>query len=156
MIEEKSDQDLVRETKEGNLSSFEMIVRRYQRKIYFHNLHFLKDPDEAEDATQETFVRAFENLDKFEMQKPLEPWIFQISSNYCISFLRKNSRLLPLKDNLPDEEKPPLEKMIEKEEKRNLRTAIEGLPKIYQMKLPLNTVRTRLRRRGWLIAKRPD
>lgn len=167
-----NDQKLILATLRGKLGAFEIIVKRYQKPIYSHALRLLKDHDAAEDAVQETFVRAYENLARFKIDKPLKPWLFRITTNYSFDYWRKNSRLTKLPENILEKEATPLEKIIQAEEKETLNRALRKLPEIYRrpifgyyfsnlnyqmlaqnLKIPLNTVRTRLKRGKIILAK---
>lgn len=169
---EKTDRKLIKETLRGKLKSYEVIVRRYQKQIYHHTLRILNDHFAAEDATQEAFVRAFENLRKFDIEKPFKPWIYKISTNFCLDYIRKNKNILPLEDYAPDIKESIFEKIIRWEEIKSLRHAIERLPEIYrqpiigyyffglnyqmlsnEFRLPVNTLKTRVRRGKFILAR---
>jgi len=172
---EKTDAQLILEVLQGNLSSFEAIVKRYQKSIWHHAFRILKDSMAADDATQETFIRAFKNLKNFKQQKSLKPWLYKIATNFCLDYLRKNSRLTSLESQLPflpSEEPSLIEKLIHKETIIHLQKALNGLPAIYleplrdyyfaglsyqtlaqNLDLPINTLKTRIRRGKILLAQ---
>src|SRR5215813_7183480 len=58
----------------GDLSAFEGLVRRYQRRVYGLAYRHLQDPDEAQDLAQEVFVRLYRNLGKYDPERPFDPW----------------------------------------------------------------------------------
>lgn len=168
----KTDIELVSETLEGYLASFEVLVRRYQKPIYYRTLNILKRHEAAEDATQETFIRAFTKLNTFDQKRSFHAWIYQIASNFCFDILRKDNKLVPLREDVPTGETNFLEKIVRDEEIRKLKEALSQLPLIYleplklhyfsgfeyrqianNLNLPLNTVRTRLRRGRLMLAR---
>jgi RNA polymerase sigma-70 factor (ECF subfamily) len=163
-LSEKSDETLVKETLQGFLSSYEILVKKYQQPIKRHANRYL-DSDDAEDATQETFIRAFKNLNHFDQKKLFKPWLYQIATNYCLDELRKNKKITALPEEIISDEKPVVEKIMEEEETKIIRKAVDKLPDKYKLpirgyyfdnhsyenlakilKLPLNTIRTRLSR----------
>ncbi len=164
-MQEKEDKELILETLKGKLSAYEGIVKKYQEMIYRHTYKILNNPDNAEDATQETFIRAYQNLSKFKLDKPLKPWLYKIATNLCYDTIRKNSRLTQLNWDVETESPPILEELVLNEERANVTTSLRKLSKKYRipivdfyfnnlsykaiaikLKLPVNTVRTRLKR----------
>jgi len=162
---DKSDETLVKETLQGFLSSYEILVRKYQQPITRHTYRYLFNHDDAEDATQETFIRAFKNLHYFNKKQLFKPWLYQIATNYCLDELRKSKKITKLPEEIVSEEKPVVEIIIEEEETKLIHKAVDNLPDKYKLpirgfyfdnhsyenlarilKLPLNTLRTRLSR----------
>ncbi len=66
-------------------------VRMYQKFVYATSLRFLNSYDDADDITQEVFIRALDNLHKFKAQSSLKTWLYRITVNTCINFKRKRS-----------------------------------------------------------------
>ena len=97
MIENPTDQDLVRQTLSGDVRSFEKIVKRYQYTVFGIAFRLVKNKEEAEDITQETFLRCYQNLDKYDQGRPFAPWIRRIASNLALSRIRQQRlrQLLP-------------------------------------------------------------
>src|ERR1700747_1601194 len=60
---------------------FDAIVRRHQRRVHRFLLMMLRDPDEADNLTQECFLRAFQNLSSFRGESSLETWLLRIAAN---------------------------------------------------------------------------
>jgi RNA polymerase sigma-70 factor (ECF subfamily) len=77
------EQRLVRAAWEGDHSAFDALVQRHWRKIASVVGQFLDDPNDVEDATQETFVRAYENLRGFRGEASLRTWLIRIAVNVC-------------------------------------------------------------------------
>jgi RNA polymerase sigma-70 factor, ECF subfamily len=73
----------------GDAVAFERIVMRFQRPVYGLCSRYLRGPD-AEDAAQETFVRAFLHMSDFDPDRPLLPWLVTIARRLCLDRLRKN------------------------------------------------------------------
>jgi RNA polymerase sigma-70 factor (ECF subfamily) len=79
---------------------FNLLVRKYQKRIYWHIRKMIIDHDDTDDLVQETFVKIWNNLDKFREDAQLYTWIYRIATNECLNFLRKKRRkfMLPIHD----------------------------------------------------------
>lgn len=73
----------------GDLDAFEGLVRRYQRRVYALAYHHLRDPDEAQDLAQEVFVRLYRNLDRYDPDRPFEPWFWRLAANVAATYRRQ-------------------------------------------------------------------
>lgn len=80
---------LVRRILAGERRLYTVLVERYQRRLYWGCLRLLGDPDEAEDAVQETFVRAFRHLERYDPSRRFYVWIYTIARNRCLNVLRR-------------------------------------------------------------------
>lgn len=98
---QRSDRELVDEAREGGAEAFGVLVRRHQRRIYRLALHLLRDAAEAEDVTQETFVRAYGALDRFDGRSEPFTWIYRIAVNLSLNAIR--SRKTSRKATTPDD-----------------------------------------------------
>ena len=87
-----TDQELVRQTLAGDLQAFEAIVGRYQQAVYRILYRLLRNKQEAEDIAQETFLRCYRYLEKFDQERPFAPWLYRIATNLALSNLRSLSR----------------------------------------------------------------
>jgi len=73
----------------GDLDAFEALVRSLQRRVYGFAFQQLRDFDEAQDLTQEIFVKLFRNLGRFDQARPFEPWFWKLAANTAINYRRK-------------------------------------------------------------------
>ncbi|RJQ57953.1 MAG: sigma-70 family RNA polymerase sigma factor [Desulfobacteraceae bacterium] len=94
----RDDHDLVRRFKEGDFSAFERIMQTYQDRIFNLCLYMLRQREDAQDAAQETFVKVFRNLKRFEPEASLYTWIYRIAVNTCRDQRRKRRTELPESD----------------------------------------------------------
>lgn len=80
--------------------AFNLLVRKYQQKIYWHIRKMVIDHEDANDLTQETFVKAWNNLNTFRGDAQLYTWLYRIATNECLNFLNKKRRrfFLPIAD----------------------------------------------------------
>ncbi len=80
---------LVRQATGGDLEAFEELVRRLQRQVYGFAFQHLRDFAEAQDLTQEIFVKLYRNLARFDSARPFEPWFWKLATNTTINYRRK-------------------------------------------------------------------
>ncbi|MBN2303993.1 MAG: sigma-70 family RNA polymerase sigma factor [Anaerolineae bacterium] len=101
MIEE-NDSLWVQRTLAGDQQAFGELVRRYERDAFNLAYRMLNNRGEAEDAAQEAFLRAYANLDRYDMARSFKTWLLSITSNHCIDRLRKRRLTwLSLEEPLP-------------------------------------------------------
>jgi RNA polymerase sigma-70 factor (ECF subfamily) len=72
--------------------SLAQLFTQQQPRVYRRALRLLKNPSDAEEATQEVFVRALRGVEGFEQQSEIGTWLHQITTNYCLNLLRDRSR----------------------------------------------------------------
>ncbi len=80
--------------------AFNQLVRKYQSKVYWHVRKMVVDHDDADDLTQDVFVKVWKHLENFRQDAQLFTWIYRIATNECLNFLSSKRRkfLLPLTD----------------------------------------------------------
>jgi RNA polymerase sigma-70 factor, ECF subfamily len=81
---------LVRRAQEGDAAAFEELVRYYDRTVLRLAIHLTGSREDAQDIYQEAFLRAFRNLDSFRFECSFYTWIYRITTNLCLDYLRKN------------------------------------------------------------------
>jgi RNA polymerase sigma-70 factor, ECF subfamily len=84
--------DLILRARQGDGAAWEALVRQYQQPAFRLAYLLLGDPDEAEDVAQEAFVHAFQALDRFDVSRPLLPWLLRIAANLAHNRLRSIGR----------------------------------------------------------------
>ena len=67
--------------------AFNQLVRKYQRKVYWHVRKMVIDHDDADDLTQDVFVKVWKHLENFRQDAQLFTWIYRIATNECLNFL---------------------------------------------------------------------
>lgn len=80
---------LVQQATGGDLDAFEELVTRLQRRVYGFAYHHVRDRDEANDLSQEVFVKLYRNLGRFDPARPFEPWFWKLAANTAINYRRK-------------------------------------------------------------------
>jgi RNA polymerase sigma-70 factor (ECF subfamily) len=86
------DAALVRAAQKGDGAAFAAIVARYQRRVYRVAYGLVRSHEDADDLAQETFVRAWQALDRFRVGEPLFPWLARIVTNLAYSLFRRRKR----------------------------------------------------------------
>jgi len=93
MQPEITDQELIKKYLKGDEKSFEILIEKYLKLAYNFVYKNVGNPADAEDITQEVFVKVWKNLKKFDQSKTFKPWLFQIAKNTSIDFLRKKKSI---------------------------------------------------------------
>jgi RNA polymerase sigma-70 factor (ECF subfamily) len=127
-----SDEELIKKYLKGDEKSLEVLIKRYLKPIYSFVFNFVLNQQDAEDLTQEIFLKMWRNLKKFKKEKNFKSWLFTIAKNTCFDFLRKKRRNLILNaENLEivADLAPSLLEKLEKESLlEKLKKEIEKLP----------------------------
>jgi len=119
---------------QGNEEAFTNLVEAYQTHVYNLCYRMLGEPELAEDAAQETFLRAFQHLHRYDSKRPFATWLLSIAAHYCIDRLRRRKfSIISIDDDeddggfeLPDADAPnPESEMIHGEQ----RTRMQGMLK---------------------------
>ena len=116
-MENHNEQDLIRSILDGNTQSFSVLLKRYQRPIHALIRQIVANREDAEELTQDVFIKAFRKLDSFKGGSSLSTWLYRIAWNTAISETRKKRLIYPEFDenqfaNLPDE---TVDEVLEKE-----------------------------------------
>jgi RNA polymerase sigma-70 factor (ECF subfamily) len=82
----------LRESQQGSTEAFGVIVRSYQRAVYRVAYALTRNAGDADDVTQETFMRAWQAIGRFRVGEPLYPWLARIAMNSAFSLLRSRKR----------------------------------------------------------------
>ncbi|MEK9151912.1 MAG: sigma-70 family RNA polymerase sigma factor [Patescibacteria group bacterium] len=179
----KTDEQLVADYLAGDRSAFDDLVRRHLKSIYSFARRILGDDHDAEDVSQEAFVRAWRKLRKFDCDQSFRGWIFRIARNAAYDLLKKKKSVpfsnldsvetdQPFADTLADSRPLPDELFHRSELARVLVEALEKLPERYRsvmvlhyndrltfreigqaLTAPLNTVKSR-HLRGLILLKK--
>ncbi len=136
------DAQLVEDARHGDRDAFGELVRRYERRLLRVIGRFVPDEEFAKDLAQETFIRVYERMDRFDPSKRFGPWLFRIGVNLTLDYLRKRKRRgrwslfseSPLeKGPDPAEDDPRQARDLEQEVAR----VLEEIPEKYRMVLVL-------------------
>jgi RNA polymerase sigma-70 factor, ECF subfamily len=115
-----SDEELARQSQAGSLAAFEELVYRYEGRVYGFVANWCGNGADAREVTQDTFVRAFQAIDRFDCRRGFAAWLFTIARRKCIDRHRAAppaaDALMP---ELPDDN-DPAELLARQEERRGL------------------------------------
>lgn len=84
--------DLVTAARGGDQDAFEALVREHADAVYGHALRFFGDPDTAEDAVQEVFLKVFRSLQTFQGESAFSTWLYRVTRNVCLDLFRSGKR----------------------------------------------------------------
>jgi RNA polymerase sigma-70 factor (ECF subfamily) len=87
-----SDQQLVKRTLHGDTYAFEELVKTYQNKVYMLAYRYMGNEDDANDMSQEAFIKAYRSLRSFKGDASFGTWIYRITTNVCLDELRRRKR----------------------------------------------------------------
>jgi RNA polymerase sigma factor RpoE len=151
--EEVDDLTLVQRAKKEDIRAYDELVRRYQERLYATVYHMTSNHEDANDLTQETFIKAFRALKTFKGDSSFYTWIYRIAVNKSINFLkqRKNRVQLSLNDvdfnaeNDPDlvalvSEKTPRRDLHLSELQEKLNAAMQKLSEHHRMVVTLHDI----------------
>jgi len=102
-----NDDELIRKAQDGDLRSFDVLVRRYQKKVYFAAYRMVKSHDAADDIAQETFINAYSAIRSFKVGHSLFTWLYRICMNLSINYLKRSKLVIP--ESRFEEKTSPLE-----------------------------------------------
>lgn len=172
-----SDHDIVQQVLAGNREAFAHLIERYKTRIFQTTYRMLKNREDAEDAAQDTFVRAYRGLAKFRADAAFATWLYKICYNVCLNCLEKRRNAKPRAAEaelarLPDPDAPD-HVFADRERKTMVEDALEDLPEHFRsvlilyhaqqlsyqqiaeiLNLPINTVKTHLFRGRALLRRR--
>jgi RNA polymerase sigma-70 factor, ECF subfamily len=127
--------ELIRKAKRGDREAFGVLVERYQRRVVGVALAVVHNPEDALELAQETFVRAYENLDGFESRSSFSTWLYRIAANLAIDLRRREGRHTFVRgeeaefemDRLPSSTGDSFAEFSRAELNRRLRSALDEL-----------------------------
>jgi RNA polymerase sigma-70 factor (ECF subfamily) len=140
VFKSEDDEKLIAKAQEGDLYSFDLLVKRYQKKIYFLAYRMMKNHDTADDIAQETFINAYSSIKSFKLGYSFYTWLYRICMNLSINHLKRQKFVIP--ESQFEEGASPLEKettkedplslLVRKERERKIEQAIDSLPSKYK------------------------
>lgn len=167
-----SDEEIVEKVRSNDQELYAVIVDRYQSKLlrYAHSL--IKDETKAVDIVQESFIKAFINLNGFDTKKKFSSWIYRITHNEAMNIAKKHQKETTLPDNIDFSSEENIEDDLEQKEIiSKVKKCLEEIPLLYSepmalhfiedmshreisdiLRIPMGTVATRINR-GKILMK---
>jgi RNA polymerase sigma-70 factor (ECF subfamily) len=127
-----SESDWISKAVQGDPEAFTLLVEAYQRPVFNLCYRMLGNPQDAEDAAQETFLRAYKNLRRYDANRAFSTWILSIAAHYCIDQTRRQRRPVVSVEELPEPDLPDYTPGLEsglsrKEEQERIRVIMDVL-----------------------------
>jgi RNA polymerase sigma-70 factor (ECF subfamily) len=130
-----SDLNIINQCLEGDAGAFEILVERYKKLVFNTAYRMMCNREEAEDITQEAFIRIYNSLSRYNPEYKFSTWALKITTNLCLDSLRKRKgETVPIDEqfNLCDDELTPEEQYLRKENQKKVLEAINKLPEKYK------------------------
>jgi len=135
-----SDNDLINKAQNGDEFAFNELVCRYDRSVLSLALKYVNDRDDAKDIYQEVFIRVFRGLKKFQFKSEFSTWLYRITTNVCLTFIKAGKKQTMLRINndmeteaidnitgVDDKSNSPEEFLLRNEFTTNVNEALEKL-----------------------------
>jgi len=141
-----NERQLIARAQKGDTAAFEGLVNSHAQYVYNLALRVVRDPYEAEDLSQEAFLRAWRSLPSFRLEAQFSTWLYRIVTNLCYNRLPRLKRELDdltLEEDaldLPDNRQNMESGLLSKEMKFHLHKAIDTLPQSYRLLITLRHV----------------
>ncbi|MDB5254981.1 MAG: polymerase subunit sigma-24 [Candidatus Nomurabacteria bacterium] len=179
MLMEYTDEQLIERYQNGDQSALVTLTTRYFDTIYRYTYRFARDRAATEDIVQDTFIKVWKSIARFDKSMKVKPWLYRIAHNTAIDYLRKKKMISfssmegeQFEETIADEAVGTMEQAIAAEERAVLTQKIESLPTHYKEVLllraeesltfeeisialskPLNTIKSLYRRALLLLQK---
>jgi len=139
----ENDSELINKAKTGDAKAYEGLLKKYKNSVYNLVYRMVRDVQEAEDLTQEAFIKAFNSLASFNEEYAFSTWLYKIATNNCIDFFRKRKlqtysldKPIQYKDSeiqheIPDPDLNPEKSILARERSNMIQEAIQTLPEKY-------------------------
>lgn len=143
------DEEVVRRVRAGETALYEVILRRYNQRLYRVARAILRNDAEAEDVMQDAYVRAYEHLDQFAGRAPFSTWLTRIAVHESLARLRRRNRNEPLDEteheggasmNLADRSPDPEQNASGAQVRELLEAAVMDLPESYRTVIMLRDI----------------
>jgi RNA polymerase sigma factor (sigma-70 family) len=141
----QQDIKLIRKAKKGDHQAYDQIIKEYKQSVFNLIFRMMRNKQETEDLTQETFLKVFHSLPSFNEEYAFKTWLYKIATNNCIDFFRKKKlqtysidkpieyKNSEIQYELPDPDLNPEKNIIALERSKIIQQAIESLPKKYYL-----------------------
>ena len=125
--------ELIQSILSGNQQDFKLLIKKYEANVFRTAIGFLHNKQDAEDITQDVFIKVYQSLSSFNGKAAFSTWLYRITVNSSLNFLRKKKRrgfwvALSELIQIPSKDKPGEIALTEKTEKAIIPQAIDDLP----------------------------
>ena len=138
VIKELTDEEIVEKVRTSNQDLYSVIIDRYQKRLVRYVNNLIKNEDKAIDVVQESFIKAFVNLNNFNIEKKFSNWIYRIAHNQAINLAKKYQKETPLLEDWDFKSNDDIEKDFEEKEiKEKVEKCLNKIPLLYSEPLSL-------------------
>ncbi len=135
---ELSDEKIIEKVRDTDHDLYSVIIDRYQKKLFRYSKSLIKDEEKAVDIVQDSFIKAFINLNSFNIKKKFSSWIYRIVHNETMNLLKKYSKEIPLLDDVDFSSDENIEEnFAQNEQKIMVEKCLGKLPVLYSEPLSL-------------------
>lgn len=166
MIQARSDEELVRAVQSGDIPSFETLVRRYQHRLLYYVRRLVPMEGSCDEIVQDALFSLYQTIDRVDTTRPVKSYIYAITKNKALSFLRSHHDMVRLDDvEIADDDIDLIDTLHNEDRKLSVKRALQHISPSYRtalklyyfddlsykemskkLHIPLNTVRTHLSR----------
>ena len=133
-----TDRDLILRARRGDAEAYGELVTRYQTNVFNVCYRIVHEHGEAEDLAQESFMRAYDRLDTFDIEREFGPWIRRVAANLCLNHFESQRHSAELDDERDAGENQRPETVAEVHERsEQIRRALASLPPQYRVVIEL-------------------
>ncbi|MBI5822620.1 MAG: sigma-70 family RNA polymerase sigma factor [Chloroflexi bacterium] len=133
-----SDRDLILQARRGEAAAFGELVTRYQVNVFNVCYRILHERGEAEDLAQEAFIRAYDRIHTFDIEREFGPWIRRVAANLCLNHIEGQKVTAELDDERDADPTQRPESIVElKERSEQIRSTLASLPAHYRIVIEL-------------------
>lgn len=133
-------EDLIREVLRGNGEEYSKIISIYQRNIYTYLYRLCANKEDAADLTQDTFIAAYNSLDKFNLGMDFRPWLYKIAHNNYVNYIKKKKKYTNIDcEEIPDFDTPE-NLTIQKDGLKLIEKSVMNLPDMYRVVFVLRAI----------------
>ncbi|MDO7907674.1 RNA polymerase sigma factor [Paenibacillus sp. JX-17] len=83
---------VLEQVRQGDVQSYTHVIRRYQKRIYLYCYYLLQSREEAEDAAQDIFIKALENIQRYSYYSSFSAWLYRIARNHCTDLIKQKKK----------------------------------------------------------------
>jgi RNA polymerase sigma-70 factor (ECF subfamily) len=132
------DRDLILQTRRGEAEAFGELVTRYQTGVFNVCYRILHERSEAEDLAQESFIRAYDRIHTFDIEREFGLWIRRVAANLCLNHLESQKVTVELDDERDADQTQRPDAIVEVSERsEQIRIALASLPANYRLVVEL-------------------
>ncbi|KLH99480.1 DNA-directed RNA polymerase subunit sigma [Brevibacillus formosus] len=85
-------ESIIDQVKSGHIQKYSVVIQKFEKKIYTYCYCILKNREEAKDAVQEIFIKAYQDIERYENRLSFSAWLYKIAYHHCLDQIRKQSR----------------------------------------------------------------